>query len=132
MKSKPPKKRIETGTWSAEVVVKGAKSKKVLDKKSVEGKLKDLEDRYQETADRMGVSLATVMKTLPRGGISLEAKSAEDFKSVGVRVWLEQTFPDFDPGTAEEMYHDMAEKVDYILDDAFQQARSSFDSKTEE
>jgi len=118
-------RKIQTGSHDTEVTITDNPTKEVRSKTHKRGKITDLLSKYQALADKAGVDVGTMMKTLPRGSISLESVFSEDYKSVKVRVGLEMTFPAFDPKTAQQMYDDMAEKVEYIVAQNLREAREA-------
>jgi len=122
---RPGGAKVQTGQYKTEAVVKDNVTKEELGRSRKEGRFLGLLDQYQEMANKAGVSVDTIMRTLPRGSLSLGSTFSEDYKSVTVRAGLEMTFPDFDNPTAKAMYEQMAAKMEYVLAEAMEEAREA-------
>lgn len=117
--------RVTTGHYQVETTVTDNPTKEVRYAKNSQGRFTGLLDKYTAQAKKAGVSLDTMMRTLPRGSLSMESVFSEDYKSVKVRVGMEMTFPDFDSPTAKAMYEDMAQKIEYVIAQNLKEAREA-------
>jgi hypothetical protein len=89
--------------------------KEVVNEKAIQRPLTAKAEKFLDTAERMGLPLDTVMRTLPRDGITIGATYSENYCSVRVDVHLSQTISDFDKKTRLAELSDMQKQADHLV-----------------
>jgi hypothetical protein len=89
--------------------------KEVVVDKAIHRPLTAKAQKFLDTAERMGLPLDTVLRTLPRDGITIGATYSENYCSVRVDVHLSQTISDFDKKTRLAELSDMQNQADHLV-----------------
>jgi hypothetical protein len=91
--------------------------KEVVVDKAIHRPLTAKAQKFLDTAERMGLPLDTVLRTLPRDGLTIGATYSEPgtYCSVRVDVHLSQTISDFDKQTRLAELSDMQKQADHLV-----------------